>query len=212
MSVLSDRVSLLLLQTFGTNKPENGLNERVPGYRNDDFQTLGWRYWVDDQKPGKTLVNLRKVQSKDILSEPSVHRPFDKAGPICQGPVFMSEQDSVFVVNHYPGTLEQMLFRVHDSRGTSTNATEYRTKRFEGLKQIKENLETELVQEWLPGFIDSVGKEEAEALLKYVGNPCLASGLNVCPPMEMQQSVRVERNDNGEEIQGFPVKPSPPSE
>ncbi|CAB9512620.1 expressed unknown protein [Seminavis robusta] len=195
MNLVDNPCITMARKTFGTRTLKGASANPVAGYKNAQFQTFAWRYWLDEGKPGKTLVNLKKIRLKDIPHSPSVHRPFEKEGPICKGPIFMNEHKSPFVVNHYPGNLEQMLFRVHDSRGNHTNATEYRTERFKNLKKIKKNTESETILEWLPGFVETVGAQEAERLLKDVGDPHRAAGIS---PNDSSQQSRSVQGPGGE--------------
>lgn len=160
-------------KTFGTRSPNT--TEDIRGFNSSEFQTLNWKYYDDDGKPGKAIVNLALVNYSDIPPFPSVHRPFTM-GDICKGKTRMREGKSPLVVNHYPGNLQQMLFRTHDSRGDHKNASAYRLERFNNYTKIDRHVEEDFVQEWLPGFIDSVGTEEARRLLKNVGNPEGAAG------------------------------------
>ena len=200
-----------ILRLFGTRKLKNDNDERVSGYSNDQFskRLLGGTGMTRESRE-RLWSNLRKVRLKDIPNSPSVHRPFEKEGPICKGPIFMKENNSVFVVNHYPGNLEQIaVFASMIHAANYTNATEYRTDRFEDLKRISKNTEKETIQEWLPGFIESVGREEAERLLEHVGNPHLAGGPRISPRTAMQQSRGLNNDGEDAMFQGYGEAPAP---
>ena len=83
----------------------------------------------------------------------------------------MLESDSIFAVNHYPGNLNQMLFREDDARGAATNATAYRIERYNDHMKIGKLFDAYRIEEWLKGFIASFGEEEAKRLLENVGLP-----------------------------------------
>jgi hypothetical protein len=80
-----------------------------------------------------------------------------------------NEHLSPFVINHYPASWEQLLFRgMNDSRG-GTNVMAYlqeRQKESEENSQVREQV---AIQDWLKGFIASVGVDEATRLLKHAG-------------------------------------------
>lgn len=112
-------------------------------------------------KPGKAFLNLERIGIDDISNSPSVHRPI-VGDSICKGKLAVHESNSVFVTHHYPGNLRQMLFREFDARGDAANATAYRIERFESYKKFSDKLESKNIQEWLPGFVELVGLEEAK--------------------------------------------------
>jgi len=187
-------------QTFGTKS--KGTPKEVPGFHSADFQTLNWRYYADEGLPGKVLMNLKLVRFKDIPHYPSIHRPL--ANDLCQGKLWLKEGKSPFVANHYPGNLKQMMFRTHDARGNYTNATAYWVERFESHKKKAKHLEPETIQQWLPGFVESVGEAEANRLLEYVGQPELAAtGAEISssereletPPLSMAGSGGTKKQD-----------------
>lgn len=120
------------------------------------------------------MLNLKLIEYKDIPAWPSIHRPLRREG-LCKGKLVLVSKIAPLVVNHYSGNLLQMLFRVHDARGGPDNATSYRIKRFNEYKKKDNFFETATIQEWLQGFVESVGKDEASKLLEYVGQPELAA-------------------------------------
>lgn len=120
------------------------------------------------------MVNLKLIKYNDIPAWPSIHRPLTREG-LCKGKIVLVSKIAPLVVNHYPGNLQQMLFRVHDARGNPDNATRYRLERFNEYKKNDNFFETTTIQEWLQGFVGSVGKDEASRLLESVGQPQLAA-------------------------------------
>ncbi|CAB9500302.1 expressed unknown protein [Seminavis robusta] len=155
-------------RTFSTKEMKNS-SKTFLGYTKANFQTLHWKYYDKLFKPGKALVNLKKIRYRDINSQPSVHRPISNK-TICTGKLAIIEQDSIFAVNHYPGNLHQMLFRKDDARGAENN-TAYRIQRFNDHKKIGRIHDTYRIEEWLKGFIAAFGEEKARQLLEHVGLP-----------------------------------------
>lgn len=202
---------------FGTLAEEN--QPPYMGYEAEHFQTLLWQKWATTPKPGKSMINLRAIKAKDISNSPSIHRPL--LNKLCAGKMWLPETLSVIVANHYPGTLEQMLFRQDDARGVEAdnNATKYRVERFNDYKKLSKLRDKNTIRKWLPGFIATVGEEEAKRLLQYAGRPKEASYLDAealqAPPADLQElssanfaakkpSARVPENQGGTTAQ--PVK------
>mmetsp|Transcript_38845 Transcript_38845/g.94038 ORF Transcript_38845/g.94038 Transcript_38845/m.94038 type:complete len:388 (+) Transcript_38845:795-1958(+) len=87
------------------------------------FSTTNWKEYRKQHKgAGKTMIDVSKVPHATIKRKKNIstHRPIPD---ICtkQG-MFLPPKDNVFVVNHYPGTLEQMKFRKDDARGAVKNS------------------------------------------------------------------------------------------
>ena len=158
-------------RTFSTKEMKNA-NKTYLGFTVANFQTLHWKLYDKLFKPGKALVNLRKIRYRDITPQPSVHRPISNT-EICTGKLVMTDDNSVFAVNHYPGTLQQMLFREDDARGITErgNATAYRIERYEKHKKIGKLFDSYRIEEWLKGFVTAFGEAEASRLLENAGNP-----------------------------------------
>lgn len=157
-----------------STREKQGQDSTHYGYTTASMQTFHWRYYSTTFKPGKALLNLKRVEYKDFPSQPSVHRPIHDRS-ICIGKVALNDRESIFAVNHYPGNLNQMLFRDMDARGDAANATEYRVERYKKMMKIGKVLDPYRIQDWLPGFIGTVGEEEARSLLQYVGLPKAAA-------------------------------------
>jgi hypothetical protein len=120
------------------------------------------------------MLDVSRVKYRDFPPQPSVHRPIHNR-EICVGKVALKETQSIFAVNHYPGNLEQMLFRDMDARGEEANATAYRIERFNNYMKIGTNLDPYGIQDWLEGFVSTVGEKEAKRLLANVGKPMEAA-------------------------------------
>lgn len=73
-------------KTFGTQLMNSSYRIEGYAYNSTDFQTFNWRYYVDDGKPGKAIINLKQLNYTDISDYPSIHRPL-KDG-ICKGTFF----------------------------------------------------------------------------------------------------------------------------
>ena len=156
-------------RTFSTKEMKNASTSYL-GYNTADFQTLHWKFYDKVWKPGKAMVNLQKITYRDIKSMPSVHRPISNDS-ICTGKLAISELQSIFTVNHYPGNLHQMLFRQDDARGADTNATAYRIERFNDHKKIGKFFDNTRIEDWLHGFVNAFGEKEARRLLQDAGLP-----------------------------------------
>lgn len=189
-------------KNFGTKAAQND-DVTIVGYQAYNFQTIHWRYYDKTFKPGKALVNLKELRFEDISSHPSVHRPIVDHD-ICKGKLTVPEHQSVFVTHHYPGNLEQMLFRVYDARGDATNATAYRIERFNQYKKFSDLYESETIQLWLNGFVDAVGLDEAKRLLEFIGLPKEAAYLDVETNNGAEMTVSEIVDDDG----GSETKPS----
>lgn len=145
-----------------------------PEIETANLNTFIWRYRDSKRIHGKALVDLSKVSQRNLNANP--HRP-TKSDKVCPHyDKFMrwnNLDQSPFVINHYPATLEQMLFRSHDSRcenGTECILNRYKeeNKRKVRRSKFREPLET---SSWLKGFIETVGLEEAQHFLQFAGRP-----------------------------------------
>ncbi|KAL3923175.1 MAG: hypothetical protein SGILL_001805 [Bacillariaceae sp.] len=154
---------------FGNiERHETGLeHQAIRGVFNTSaLQTTNFKEWAPQEgKLGKNMIDVSRVET--IKGTKSIHRPQpDYCGARS---MWLPHPKNPFVANHYEGTLKQMLFRSNDAR--NPNGTAYRIARYnEGKKKTGAN-ETELVEGWLEGFIDSVGIQEAKRLLAGVGDP-----------------------------------------
>ena len=120
--------------------------------------------------PGKSMVNLHKSPRKQFVRNLSIHKPHEAQ---CRGKLFMHEDFSPLVVNHYSATLQQMMFRSNDLHGKqygNNNATLYWIQRYNSKSKFFKHLETPHIQNWLQGFVCSVGKTNAQRLLQHVGD------------------------------------------
>ena len=164
-------------RNFGTRQAADGINATILGNPYSDFQTFAWHYWGGSTKPGKTFNNVRLVDYTQIHNNLRIHKPFPDE--VCKGQVFPIEHESIFVANHYPGSLKQIFFRSNDARASKFggNVTAYWLDRLNTLSDPNKynNRDSGLISSWLPGFVECVGEEEAKRLLKNVGDPKLAA-------------------------------------
>lgn len=148
------------------------------------FQTLRWRYHgqviVKDTglaaTPGKMMVDLSRID--DALIEKNhamVHIPIPHACDFYKY-IHQTDNETLFILHHYSGTLEQIMFRSNDRRGANQDGRQARIDRYNNDKRIHDGVLVEpLIQEWLSGFIETVGEAEAQRLLEHVGNTKLAA-------------------------------------
>lgn len=167
---------IMARKTFGTKTEDKSADQSVlMGYNESDFQTMHWRYFTGSGTLGKSVFNFKRYKDSDFPPKvETIHAPM----PRCRGKFFKPEWESPLVVNHYPGTLKQMMFRRNDARGLnkSNNSTKYWIERFSSKQRngISQR-ESTTIQQWLPGFFESVGEAEARHLLEHVGDPELAA-------------------------------------
>ena len=105
-----------------------------------------------------TWLNPHKVDDKRNCGEDMEKRRNHAWGGLGRVP---------YVINHYPASWEQLLFRSHDSRngGNATLFVENRYRKFSGWKHKSSNE----IQGWVKGFVSNVGVKEAGRLLKDSG-------------------------------------------
>jgi hypothetical protein len=142
------------------------------------FQTHRWRYHSKDLPIGKAMIDLGRVTTSTILnSKSSAHRPISELCSLRNA--WASDTQNPFVLYHYNGgTLEQMIFRSTDNRGTKGNGTAYQVQRYETAKtKFHHILSPVVIQDWFDGFVASVGSQEAQRLLQHVGKPYEAAYL-----------------------------------
>ena len=82
-----------------------------------------------------------------------------------------SDQKNAFILYHFSGTLEQMLFRSNDNRNTNGNGTAYRIERYLEDQKHAHEMSPVIIQEWFDAFVEATGLEEAKRLLEHVGKP-----------------------------------------
>jgi hypothetical protein len=160
-------------KVFG-NKPTNASifqdgTPTPPQIDTSQFQTFRYQY-RGGLKRGKGMADLSRASRADIKHhDTDPHRPYGFGG-ICSrtdaNMAWSNEHLSPFVVNHYPASWEQLLLRTNDARG-GRNVTAYLQNRH-AESEINSNVREQVgIQDWLKGFIASVGVDEARRLLKH---------------------------------------------
>ncbi|GKY94333.1 hypothetical protein MPSEU_000399200 [Mayamaea pseudoterrestris] len=151
-------------------------NDILPSLNTSHMLTTSWLHHNGHeiiQVPGanldgKNILNVASMGHREIPSRAhSVHMVVPKYCPATNGNR-LEHEDSWLVVYHYPGTYEQYTYRA-DPR----DALAHRPKRWDLWREMGEPNATSIRDEsmgmWLPGFVKSVGEQEAERLLEHVG-------------------------------------------
>lgn len=156
---------------YGTKEsPQKFINKHVPkGFNSSDFLTLRWRRYG---MPGRTdliksMIDVSRVEWDDLRTNAekknSAHAPLE----ICGDPIRMGPSESKLIVSHYAGTWEQFSFREDAREGTIAESM-IGQEAYHKLKRFRVYID-DLHREWLVGFSQSMGKNEALRLLKDVG-------------------------------------------
>jgi len=128
-----------------------------------------WRHTAKLCSYGKNLINVAALSLDDIPEETFwTHRNLPKICPRTST-FFTNDGNSVLLANHYLGTWEQ-----YSRAGDAREEHSPRMRRtFERLQEqnriglgspVQDNIRL-----WLPGFVDSVGQEDAKMLLEGAG-------------------------------------------
>ena len=153
---------------YGSKESDPSQVQRMApqGFNVSNLVTFRWRWHesYSSTRLGKCLLDVSRVSAKLHLtpSEINIHRIVRSLCP--RENMYISHQDSSFVVNHYTGSWEQWSFR-NDPRSKG-----------EGLrtKEIFEKMHVDFGQddsarEWLLGFFQKAGGDLASALLEDAG-------------------------------------------
>jgi len=142
------------------------VQNQIPSvYNASRFSTLRFRHINNErQTNGKYIVDLSRVEQKYMkLKRFSVH---NGVSGFCanklKDAVFLN---SFFFANHYPLSPEQYGFRRGDSRG---GQGKHSFKRYQSIAEPQFNTDN-MVRGWVRKFADEVGTEDAETLLRGVG-------------------------------------------
>ena len=80
------------------------------------------------------------------------------------------DHGNAFILHHYAGTLEQMLFGSNDDR--HSHGTSYLIQRYHKDKEKKhQEMSPVVIKEWISDIIKIFGLNEAQRLLEHVGKP-----------------------------------------
>lgn len=176
-------IPIARIQFSSRETSEEHVEQLVPdNFRGSDFMTLRWlrfgtekRYFMTIQGdscgihrragPVKAVIDLSRLRMQDLYHdeiEGNPHRPLES---ICSDyDAYAPEGQVALVAHHYLGTLDQWTYRVTDNRGAG-----YRLARFKDMNELIGTQENDDLRPWLQGFVESVGEQEALALLKDVG-------------------------------------------
>ena len=162
---------------------EKQIGNLVPsGFEGNDFLTLRWRKFGAKARwfttvlgencgirrkagPVKTVIDLSRFRIQDLYHEDVTGNPHMPVESVCSKyDVFTPEGKVGLTIFHYLGTLPQWTYRVTDTRGAG-----YRNARFEDMNENIGLWESDELREWLVGFVEQVGIDEAKRLLKDVG-------------------------------------------
>jgi len=135
------------------------------GFRASDFLTMRWLDLGGDRKP-KDIVNVGAVEAEyfeelDLAKKGTIHSVLP--GRCTERP--QRQQDSLFVVYHYDGNVEQRNFR-DDVRGAYGNRQGGTKPQTTGCARQAGSY----LRPWLRGFVEMVGVTEAKRLLEGVGS------------------------------------------
>jgi len=181
-----------LPQTVADNNDNSNSNK--PPTRMD-FLTLRWLYWGHPnhhQKPPlvrKSLLDLSQIPKSVLKWKVEPHNPLPNNEKLCPS-MRLHESQSPLIVHHYAGTTEHLHYDHHSTASSSSNggaAIDTWNKAFltkinandkplEHMERMHSDTlhvafeEGNRVSQWLDGFVDKLGVEEAKALLDGVGH------------------------------------------
>ena len=147
-----------------------------PGFNATQFLTLQWRHHagVDQYKANKiskVIIDVSQVPWSELVPVESIHRPIKS---LCsQRKLHIRSPDSVLVINHYLGSWEQYEYR-QDARISGAtinegNLGDGRSRQQYDKQKMVNAATNDEIQPWLQGFVTAMGQQQAEALLKGVG-------------------------------------------
>jgi len=144
-------------------------------YNTSHFLTYRWLYHNGHEMSSpKNVVNVRDLTSEQIPNKvasvhcvlPDLCPPMDLTNTSITDP--LREEESWLVIYHYLGTYEQFTYR-DDPRDTKQNRREQWKTRGRKSNNTLFRTGDDALKLWLPGFVDSVGIDEAARLLENVG-------------------------------------------
>ena len=176
-------IPITRIQFSSRDSSQEEIQNQVPSnFHGSDFLTLRWRKYGTEKRhfrtvlgkrcgivrragPVKTVIDLSRMKLQDLYHKDNVGNPHTPLESICSEYDAFASVDSVgLIIFHYLGTLPQWSYRVTDNRGAG-----YRLARYKDMNDLIGIYETDEVREWLAGFAETVGAEEASRLLQGVG-------------------------------------------
>jgi hypothetical protein len=166
------------------DSPRHSDNNNHTAPINIDTRTMNTMMWeypatMTHRLVGKGIAELSRLTVDDYATIKSLHRPVGKEERCDRGLLWLKENDSPIVIHHYPATWEQIQFRKpqqamiqgKEINGKKvTNATAYWIERHQ--REGKHTgVREQHIQEWLGGFVESIGVVEAGRLLQDAGKP-----------------------------------------
>jgi hypothetical protein len=166
--LLKDNPPLFMLQSspcvqiprirFGAQESSpNEIQRRVPSvggfYNGSDFLTLRWRshtlaHEYQLNKISKTILDLSRIDMDELVPVNSIHLPVRS---LCQQRrLHLRKSQSLLVIHHYLGSLEQYLYRENDARiQDQVRSLDQFEKQSAGASQQTDDDE---IRPWLEGF------------------------------------------------------------
>jgi hypothetical protein len=138
-----------------------------PPFNYSHFQTMRWRSHTRSgdykkNKISKTIIDLQRVDPKDLLPVDSIHNPL--RAHCTQRRLHIRSPESLLVIHHYLGSQEQYLYRENDARKGDQRSIE----EFNKANEISNPQTDDDIRPWLSGFARE-NPEEAPILLNKVG-------------------------------------------
>lgn len=183
----------------GDDGQHNSLPTVLTGFDTTHFLTLHWRKHAGlDQykinKISKVIIDVSQVPWNELKPVESIHRPIKT---LCsQRKLHILSSDSILIINHYLGSWEQYEYRQDARTGDLRSRQQYDKQ-----KTVNAGINDE-IRPWLQGFVQTVGKSQAEALLKGVGqlepkgSAPLATVSLLTPPHEDMNKFMPQSTDN----------------
>ena len=139
-----------------------------PPFNASHFQTMRWRAHTrpgdyKKNKISKTMIDLRRVNPKDLLPVDSIHVPI--RAHCSQRRLHIRAPDSLLVIHHYLGSKEQYMYRENDARKGDQRSIE----EFNKANEMSNPQTDDDIRPWLAGFARE-NPADAVSLLKDVGH------------------------------------------
>lgn len=132
----------------------------VNGFKSSDFLTLGYTKHANPadyriNKISKTIIDLSLVNEKDLVPVDSIHMPIRS---LCrQRQLHIRKNQSLLLIHHYLGSLEQFTYRDNDARNERT-AKDYHSLQLPSNKYTGDD---DVIQPWLEGFVKGTDFQSA---------------------------------------------------